>query len=86
MAAEHRNLLPEDIVKKIWKVLVGAEHLPRRCFRSCGTTQYPDLPEELTFLHAEEILDMYPDLPRKQRETQFCRSIRQSSSSGLVGR
>jgi aspartate--ammonia ligase len=23
----------------------------------------------LTFLHAEEILDMYPDLPRKQRET-----------------
>ena len=32
-------------------------------------TKYPDLPEELTFLHAEEILEMYPDLPRKQRET-----------------
>jgi len=32
--------------------------------------RYPPLPEELTFLHAEEILDMYPDLPRKQRETQ----------------
>jgi aspartate--ammonia ligase len=31
--------------------------------------RYPDFPEELTFLHAEEILDMYPDLPRKQRET-----------------
>jgi aspartate--ammonia ligase len=27
------------------------------------------LPEEMTFLPAEEILDMYPDLPRKQRET-----------------
>ena len=29
----------------------------------------PDLPDELTFLHAEDILGMYPDLPRKQRET-----------------
>jgi aspartate--ammonia ligase len=27
------------------------------------------LPEELTFLHAEELLAMYPDLPRKRRET-----------------
>ena len=24
----------------------------------------------MTFLHAEEILEMYPDLPRKQRETE----------------
>src|ERR1039458_1227786 len=31
--------------------------------------RYPNLPEQLTFLHAEEILDLYPDLPRKQRET-----------------
>jgi aspartate--ammonia ligase len=28
------------------------------------------MPDELTFLHAEDILDMYPDLPRKQRETR----------------
>jgi asparagine synthetase A len=27
------------------------------------------LPEELTFLHAEDILDKFPDMPRKQRET-----------------
>ena len=27
------------------------------------------LPDELTFIHAEDLLDMYPDLPRKQRET-----------------
>jgi aspartate--ammonia ligase len=27
------------------------------------------LPDKLTFLHAEEILEMYPDLPRKARET-----------------
>ncbi|MBP1620186.1 MAG: aspartate-ammonia ligase [Acidobacteria bacterium] len=33
--------------------------------------KYPELPEELKFLHAEEILEMYPDLPRKQRETKI---------------
>jgi aspartate--ammonia ligase len=34
-------------------------------------SRYPDIPEQLTFFHAEEILDLYPDLPRKQRETQI---------------
>jgi aspartate--ammonia ligase len=29
----------------------------------------PNLAEDLTFLHVEDILDIYPDLPRKQRET-----------------
>jgi len=33
------------------------------------TDKYPDLPEKLTFIHAEDILAKYPDLPRKQRET-----------------
>ena len=50
----------------------GAEELAcRRCSRKLKDPQYPNLPEELTFLHAEEILDMYPDLPRKQRETKI---------------
>ena len=33
--------------------------------------KYPEIPDELKFLHAEEILEMYPDLPRKQRETEI---------------
>ena len=33
--------------------------------------RYPNLPEELVFLHAEELLAKYPDLPRKQRETKI---------------
>ena len=42
----------------------------RRSFsRNSRIRRYPNLPEKLNFLHAEEILDMYPDLPRKQRET-----------------
>ncbi len=59
-----------DIVKKIWKVIVGAEAQVRGLFPKLNTDKYPPIPEELTFLHAEEILNMFPDLPRKQRETK----------------
>jgi aspartate--ammonia ligase len=68
---EQRNLeFLKEIVSKIWKVLVGAERYAQEMFPQLKTSKYPNLPEKLTFLHAEEILDMYPDLPRKQRETQ----------------
>jgi aspartate--ammonia ligase len=58
-----------DIVKSIWKVFKGAEQIVQVKFPQLKSEKYPDLPDELTFLHAEEILEMYPDLPRKQRET-----------------
>ena len=68
---EQRNLaFLKDVVRKIWKVLKGAETFAQELFPQLKDSRYPDLPEELTFLHAEEILEMYPDLPRKQRETQ----------------
>ena len=69
--ATDRNLVfLKDVVRKIWKVLVGAERFALDLFPQLRDPRYPLLPEELTFLHAEEILEMYPDLPRKQRETQ----------------
>ena len=56
------------VVEKIWKVIKGAEtHLHDRF--PASRTRYSDLPENLVFLHAEEILERYPDLPRKARET-----------------
>jgi len=57
------------VVAKIWKVIVGAEKYAQSLFPQLKDLRYPNLPEELKFLHAEEILEMYPDLPRKQRET-----------------
>jgi aspartate--ammonia ligase len=69
-----RNLdFLKDIVKKIWKVIWEAGQMSQEMFPQLKTSKYPDIPEELTFLHAEEILDMYPDLPRKQRETRTLR-------------
>ena len=35
------------------------------------TDRYPGLPDELAFMHAEDILERYPDLPRKERETRI---------------
>jgi aspartate--ammonia ligase len=58
-------------VEKIWKVIKGAEAHVQEKFPQLKTDKYPDLAEKLTFLHAEDILDRYPDLPRKQRETEI---------------
>ncbi|MGD0295062.1 MAG: aspartate--ammonia ligase [Terracidiphilus sp.] len=70
MTADQRNLkFLKEIIEKIWKVLVGAEKFAQSMFPQLKDPRYPNLPEKLTFLHAEEILDMYPTLPRKQRET-----------------
>ncbi|MEJ2102399.1 MAG: hypothetical protein P8X68_20875 [Desulfobacterales bacterium] len=71
MAKEDRNLeFLKDVVRKIWKVIREAGQMSQEMFPQLKTPKYPDFPEELTFLHAEEILDLYPDLPRKQRETR----------------
>lgn len=70
IAAEQRNLdTLKDTVRKIWKVIKGAESHLQQLFPKLKSDKTPDLPDEIAFLHAEEILDMYPDLPRKQRET-----------------
>jgi aspartate--ammonia ligase len=71
ITAEQRNLeFLKAVIEKIWKVIVGAEKFALNLFPKLNDSRYPSLPEKLTFLHAEDILDMYPDLPRKQRETQ----------------
>jgi len=65
-----RNLnFLKDVVRKIYKVIRGAEALSQEMFPQLKDPRFPNLPEELEFFHAEEILEMYPDLPRKQRET-----------------
>ena len=60
----------KEVVGKIWKVLKGAERHVQKTYPKLKNKKYPNLPDELKFLHAEEILEMYPDLPRKARETE----------------
>lgn len=70
ITGEQRNpLYLQETVRKIWKVLKGAETLIQNAFPQLKTGHTPNLPDEIVFLHAEDLLDMYPDLPRKARET-----------------
>ena len=67
---DQRNLeYLKETVRKIWKVLKGAESQAEKLFPQLKTAKYPSLPDEITFLHAEDILEKYPDMPRKARET-----------------
>jgi len=82
ITADQRNLdFLKEIVGKIWKVLVDTERYVQDLFPQLKT-KYPNLPEKLTFLHAEDLLDMYPDLPRKQRETAI---LQQCPAVFIVG-
>jgi aspartate--ammonia ligase len=68
--ADQRNLsYLRETVESIWKVIKGAENFIQGLFPQLKTDKYSNLPEKLTFIHAEELLARYPDLPRKARET-----------------
>jgi len=69
-------------VNSIWKVLVEAEAFIQDLFPQLKNPRYPNLPQKLAFLHAEDILDMYPDLPRKQRETAI---LKQCPAVFIIG-
>ena len=72
IAEEDRNLdYLRDVVSKIWKVLTGAERMVLDKYPELQDPRFPPLPEKLHFIHAEEILARYPDLPRKERETKI---------------
>ena len=56
-----RNLsFLKDVVRRIWHVLVGAERHVQELFPVLQDPRFPNLPDELTFIHAEELLDRYP--------------------------
>jgi aspartate--ammonia ligase len=76
ITAEDRNLeYLKAVVRKIWKVLKGAEQEALERFPKLRADKYPELPDELTFMHAEDLLARYPNLPRKQRETTILQEI-----------
>jgi aspartate--ammonia ligase len=70
ITAKDRNLdYLTQTIQKIWKVLRGAEELAIEMYPKLKKT--PGMPETLEFIHAEDLLAKYPDLPRKQRENRI---------------
>ncbi|MGD0397057.1 MAG: aspartate--ammonia ligase [Nitrososphaerales archaeon] len=69
VSADQRNLAHlTDTVTKIWKVLKEAETRVQEDYPKLKG-KYPSMPDKIEFMHAEDILEAYPNLPRKQRET-----------------
>ena len=70
MRKEDRNIkFLKKIVRKIYSAILRTE------FYICET--YPDikhfLPEDIFFIHSEELRLMYPDMTPKEREDEICR-------------
>jgi len=58
-------------VRKLWKVIREAGLAAQARFPALRAGGHPPIPEEITFIHAEDLLAAYPDLPRKERETRI---------------
>ena len=61
----------KEVVTRIWGVIRGAGSMVQDMYPQLKAANYPDFPEEIVFIHAEEILDFYPDIPRKERENRL---------------
>jgi aspartate--ammonia ligase len=73
---EQRNLdYLRGTVEKIWSVIYEASQMVARDFPELATDNYPAIPKKLEFFHAEEILQRYPDLPRKERESRMITEV-----------
>ncbi|MHA1379001.1 MAG: aspartate--ammonia ligase [Candidatus Helarchaeota archaeon] len=69
---EQRNLkFLKQVLEKLWNIIKGAEKFVHEQFSKLKTDKFPDLPNKITFIHAEEILEKSPNLPCKQRETKI---------------
>ena len=68
MRESQRNLeFLKYIVRKIYEVLKRTEYVVYENYPEIK----PVLPEEITFVHAEELQKMYPQYSPKRRETEF---------------
>lgn len=68
MTAEERNIdFLKIIVKRIYATLLRTEYLVSESFPQIR----PILPDEIQFIHAEELRQLYPELSPKEREYQI---------------
>ncbi|MBN2036320.1 MAG: aspartate--ammonia ligase, partial [Chitinispirillaceae bacterium] len=76
ITADMRNLdFLRNVVEKIWSVIYEAGRMVEKEFPGLAAGGYPAIPKKLEFFHAEEILERFPDLTRKQRETKMVQEV-----------
>ena len=83
MTAAQRNIdFLKDIVRRIYNTILRAE------FYICETYPQlrPYLPEEIHFIHSEELMQMYPDKTAKEREDLICQKYGAVFIIGIGGK
>jgi aspartate--ammonia ligase len=83
ITAEDRTIgFLEDIVRRIYAAILRTEYL------TCETYPQikPFLPHTIHFVHAQDLLDMYPDLDAKGREDAICKKYGAVFIEGIGGK
>ena len=72
----------KNVVERIYAAILRTE------FLTCETYPQlkPFLPEKITFIHSEELLQMYPDKTPKEREDEICRKYGAVFVIGIGGK
>lgn len=80
---EDRNLIfLKNIVRRIYSAILRTEYLACESYENIK----PFLPQEITFVHAEELLQMYPDKTPKEREDLICKKYGAVFLMGIGGK
>lgn len=72
----------KNVVERIYAALLRTEYL------TCETYSQikPFLPEKITFIHSEDLLQMYPDKTPKEREDAICKKFGAVFIIGIGGK
>ena len=83
ITAENRNIaFLKSVVNRIYGAIRQTEYLVFEQFPEIR----PSLPEEITFVHAEELVRKYPNLSPKERENEFTREHGAAFIIGIGGK
>ena len=72
----------EDVVRRIYAAILRTEFLACEHYPQLK----PFLPKEIHFIHAQDLLDMYPDLSPKEREDEICKKYGAVFVEGIGGK
>lgn len=71
----------KDVVSRIYSVMCRTEYVVYEMFPSIK----PSLPENITFIHAEELRRLYPDMTPKERENAIAKKHKAVFIMGIGG-
>ncbi len=82
MTADERNIeYLKDTVRRIYEAILRTEFFVSEEFPGLK----PFLPKEITFIHAEELLQLYPNLTSKERENEITKKHKAVFIIGIGG-